>query len=331
MVCKNCGMANSDMAKVCSECGSVLPKPAPKVQPASGEASAQTQQPAAAPVQIVSGAAVQGIPVMQYIPMQYGYMPTVAPVQVPSYPPYGAFTAPAHSTPYAAMPMQTSQQVAQAQPAVSAAAPQPTPAAPQVPPQMPTAANVQEEIPVNPHPFGEPMPTAGSYAAQPVMPPQTPPQMPAYFGQVPPYQPPYGMPLKDPNGTKAVWALALGIASLVLPLLTCFFASPIGVVAGIIALILGGICMNKVFPQNRAKAIAGLVMGICGTLLSLLGITVLYNSLSGLTNSEEFKYFYDQYNSAVQSIVLTGMRIAMQTVKVVIGRLQQVLGLLFLR
>ena len=315
MVCKNCGMANSDMAKVCSECGSVLQKPSPKKQETVQTQPEQPiQQPVVASAPINAGAAAQGFPAMQYAPIHnYGFA-YAPPIQTPQYPPYGAFTMPPMQgyELYADMRVPLPVQAPATHAATAVAVP---PAQPlqTMPTQTFAMENPPAEMPVNPHPFGEPMQTTGSYPAQPAVPSQVSP----YYAV--PYQPPFGMPLKDPYGTKATWALVLGILSLALPILTCSLASPLSVV------------FNKVFPKNKAKATAGLVLGSCGTLVSILGVSALLTSLSGLTNSDEFRYFYDQYNSFIHMVAMHTMRIAMQTVKSIVGRLQQVLGYLFLR
>ena len=144
----------------------------------------------------------------------------------------------------------------------------------------------------------------------------------------PPY--PYAIPPKDPHEAKATWALALGIVAVALPIITCSLGSPLALICGIVALILGGVSIGKVFPKNKGKAIAGLVLGIVGVLISILSVTMLFNSISTVTNSDEFKQFYDQYNSFIAMVLTNGIRVVMNTVTIVIGRLQMLLKLLFL-
>ena len=179
---------------------------------------------------------------------------------------------------------------------------------------------------VNPNPFGEPLPTTGSYPATPPAPQAVPP----VYGQpmYPAY--PYAFPPKDPHAAKANWALALGIVAVALPIISCMLGAPLALICGIVALILGGVSIGKVFPQNKGKAIAGLVLGIVGVLLGILSIIMLMTSLSSVTNSDEFKQFYDQYNSFIAMVLTNGMRVVMNTVTMIIGRLQMLLKLLLI-
>lgn len=327
MVCKNCGMANSDMAKVCSECGSVLPAP-----PAKEPAAAQAQTPAAEPAVNHTAPPVPPtvpIPGIPYAAVPgYGYMPPAPPVQMPAYAPYGAYVPqPAQAmSPYAgnAIPAQMPVPPAPQAQTPPVATPPSAPVNPQVQPGIEPIA--QQPI-VNEHPFGEPLPTSGTYSAQPIMPPV---QMP--YAQMPLYQPPYGMPpLKDAHAAKANWSLALGIVAAVLPIVTCSLGSPLGLIAGVIALILSGLCLNKVGEKHKGKAIAGLILGIVGILISILSFSMLYNSLSTLVSSDDFQRFYEQYNSFIHMFVLGSMRVVMHTMKVVIGSLQQLMSIFFLR
>ena len=295
MRCKNCGMANADTAKICSECGSPLPAPKPPAVPVTETAQdvvqprVQTPQP---PVGTVQAASMQA-PATPQPQVNMNHTPTP-----PVYPYYAPPAQPIHYTP--------------AQPAHMEAPVQPQANAPA--PQTHSAS------------FGEPLPTAPAY---PVTPPVQQAAPPVYTQPMyPPY--PYAPVPKDPHAAKANWALALGIVAVALPIITCSLGSPLALICGIVALILGGVSIGKVFPNNKGKAIAGLVLGIVGVLISILSVTMLLNSISTVTNSDEFKQFYDQYNSFIAMVLTNGIRVVMNTVTTVIGRLQMLLKLLFL-
>ena len=304
MRCKNCGMANADTAKICSECGSPLPAPQPPAEPVKEPVQNAAQPPVQTPqAPVATQPAATAQPATPTIPP---VTPQVNMNYPPTPPAYPYYVPPAQPMPYAPV-----------QPPVNTAPPvqQPAPAQENVP-----------QAPVGQNPFGEPLPTAGAYHAAPSAPQAVPPVYtpPMY----PPY--PYAIPPKDPHGAKATWALALGIVAVALPIITCSLGSPLALICGIVALILGGVSIGKVFPNNKGKAIAGLVLGIVGVLISILSVTMLFNSISTVTNSDEFKQFYDQYNSFIAMVLTNGIRVVMNTVTTVIGRLQMLLKLLFL-
>ena len=305
MVCKNCGMANSDTAQVCSECGSVLraDKPAPKPQPQIPQGAA-VQPP-------VQGYAVMSAPYA--VPPSYGwYAPPAAP----------AFTAPVYDmrfaqpvSPYPAAPISAP---VMPEPAVQPAAA--APAQESAPPSAVGQETAQQPIEAP----AQTQPESVAYQPMPMMPPPYIQQGMYPYGA-------YSPLMKDTQKSKAVWSLALGIVSLAVPLLTCAFLTPLSVIAGIIAIILGGISMNKVSREHRPKAIAGLVLGIVGTLVSILGIVLLIISLSTLTQMPEWKEFYDQYSSFVALVLMSGIRVVMHTVKSVISQLEMLMRFMLLR
>ncbi|MBR0414885.1 MAG: zinc ribbon domain-containing protein [Clostridia bacterium] len=307
MVCKNCGMANSDTAQVCSECGSVLRAQKPAEKPELQNPQGAAVQP---PVQsyVVPQAPFAAPPVYSWYAPPAAPLPGVAPVYdmrfAPPVPPYPAAPVSAAVVQEPAAP-----------PAAAAPAQEPAPTAVlQESAQQPSAAPAAPEVP----------PAPAAYRPMPMMPAVPYMQQGMYpYGYVP--------PMKDTQKTKAVWALVLGIVSLALPLLSCAFLSPLSMIAGIIAIILGGITMNKVSSEHRPKAIAGMVLGIVGTIVSLLAIIFLISSLSTLTQMPEWQSFYDQYTSFVAMIIISGIRVVMHTIKSVISQLEMFLQFMPLR
>jgi len=132
---------------------------------------------------------------------------------------------------------------------------------PQQPTQPPVAPPVQPGAyppPAQPAPGAYPPPQSTGqpgYPAQGAYPPPAP-QYPAAG---------YGPPAGASKNNIGVWALVLGILSLV-----CF-----GLLAGIPAIILGNNGKKAAaqgLATNRGMAQAGFVLGIIGTVLSLIGI-----------------------------------------------------------
>lgn len=74
----------------------------------------------------------------------------------------------------------------------------------------------------------------------------------------------------------------LSIASLVVGIVGILFScSFIGFILGILAIIFGGICLNK--KQGvRGMALAGLILGIVTIVLTILGYTVLAGLIASL-------------------------------------------------
>lgn len=269
MVCKNCGIANSDTSKFCSECGSVLPAPKQETAPAAEEPKAQSYT-APAPQPYVQ-------------PVYYVQQPVVPPVM-----------------PVPEQPVQNKEaEQPQAQPAQQYA-PQP-----------------------NPNPFGVPMSNSGSYNATPAYPP-------VQFNTPPVYGFPYPPFAYNEGAMKAaVWSLGLGIAATVLPIITCSIASPISIILGIIAIALGAANVNKVLPNRKSSAIAGIVFGIIGVIFSIIGFSVLSSVFDAVATSEEFKQFNEQFNSFIV-FALTGiLRIIRVAVSSFISKAQTIIGLLF--
>lgn len=118
------------------------------------------------------------------------------------------------------------------------------------------------EPPPPPPPGGsEPPPYGGEPPSYGAPPPPPPGGYGGYGGQ-----PPYGA---SPQGTnkKAIWALVLGIGSL----LCC------GLIAGIPAIVLGNMAKKEIDAGNgtgRGLATAGFVLGIIAVALSLIFIVV---------------------------------------------------------
>ena len=326
MVCKNCGMANSDTAQVCSECGSVLR--AEKPQPSQNEIPQAAEQPSAS-----KPAATPAPPAYAAEPVYAWYVaPTSQPfyasmpfdmrfaqpltyyAQVPSMQPTPA-AAPA-TEPGAPVQPVAAEVVAQSQAEAAASEAQPEPnqaAAPQAVPQQP----------VNVHPFGEALPTTGSYSAAPVM---TVPYLQAPVYQQQAYSP---LQQKDPHAAKSTWALVLGILSVALPVLTCSLASPLGVICGLIAMIMGAVCLNKVQPENKGKTIAALILGVVGLVISALSAVLLIRTLSSVSFAEEFQNFYDQYTSFVSMIVFSGLKTVIGTISIILSDLATLIKIVF--
>ena len=310
MVCKNCGIANSDASRFCSECGSVLPKP--KVQEPS-EQSQQAEYSAPAPQLPVFG----GMPNMVPPLPPFSYVPPMMPIAPPNVVPPSVPFAP---TVVPASPAEVKTDAAPA--AVPESTTQP---APEVPPAQPVTA------PSNPAPVGAPIPNAPGYTPAPIMSSTQPsPYMPM---QYPPAYAPFGYPplMKDPNAAKATWALWLGILSAVLPIVTCSYASPLALVMGIVAICLGAVNAKKVFPQNHSKIVAGIVVGSIGVAFSLFGCGVLVKAISVLTSSNEFKQFSEQFQSFIAFNILRVMRFTSVAVKAVVVQVQAIIRILFLK
>ena len=308
MICKNCGMANADSAKICSECGSELRVAKPAEEKAAESAVPESAQP-------VTGAPVNSAPpAPQPMPAQGWYYP-VAPQPLYAPAPYDMHYAqpvPFYAPPVGVAPPQPAPQA----PAPQAAAPEseaPPASAPQPAPPAPVAAAAPQS----------PQPAGGMYYAPPV---------PAPYMPMPAYAQPIALPAqKDTYHTKAIWAMALGIVSAAIPVITCSFGAPIGIVAGFIAIILGGICMNKVQPRDKSKAIAGLVLGIVGTLFCIVSTVMLARSVTELYGSEDWQSFFEQYNSFVAAVVMNGVRVVAHTVKSVITQLEMLMHFLIAR
>ena len=288
MVCKNCGIANSDNSRFCSECGSALPQKKVETAPEkTPETEAVQEQP------LEQTAAAPATPTMAASAATPAWQP--APVgQAPN----ADFSKTASAGFQGAAPVQ--------------------------PAQTPPVAGQAYAAP--PPPFG---------AYQPVLPPQIPPIPPmqpgAPYAPVPPFGYGYSPLFKDPNASKVKWALGLGIASAIIPFVTFTFGSPISLILAIIALCLSAANLNKVFPQNRSKAIAGLVMGIIGIAISGLFISLLARVAGALVNSEEFKQFNEQFQSFLAFIMFKGYKIAVIGVKAVVVQIQTILKLLLLK
>lgn len=134
-------------------------------------------------------------------------------------------------------------------------------------------------------------PPAGGSANIPGIPgdptstPPPPPPLPAY-GTTPPPPPaygapqPYGAPVAQPQNGPGTTALVLGILSLV----CC------GIFTGIVAIIMGrkGMALaDQGLATNRGIAQAGFVLGIVGSVLSVLGAIfwIATGSLSTFSSS----------------------------------------------
>jgi hypothetical protein len=160
---------------------------------------------------------------------------------------------------------------------------QPAPGAPYQDPYAPP-----QEYSVQPPTSGQPY---DPYSQQPQSaPPTSYPPAPGYQQGYPPapgYQQPvvypggpgYGAPAPTGTNTQALVSMILGIASIVL----CCYG--IGLVLGGVALVLGFLGLQKVKNENagnRGMAIAGLITGGIGALLSL-GFLILL--IAGQLNS----------------------------------------------
>lgn len=99
---------------------------------------------------------------------------------------------------------------------------------------------------------------------------------------VPPTPAPPTAPVAGPSASgKAITSLILGIASL--PCLCCGFCTPLGVILGIVAFILGrseeaAILRGASSPAGKTMARAGWIMGIVGIALNAIffALTVLF-------------------------------------------------------
>src|SRR5215471_1041094 len=95
-------------------------------------------------------------------------------------------------------------------------------------------------------------------------------------GNPPPPSVPPPPPVAPPTGGggasgKAITSLVLGILSL--PALCCGFCTPVGVILGVVALILGrmeegAIQRGQSSPAGRTMARAGWIMGLIGIILN---------------------------------------------------------------
>lgn len=153
--------------------------------------------------------------------------------------------------------------------------PAPTPGDGALPPPPPPATNPPSgSPPVTNPPAGSPTVGQASYLPPAGEPSYLPPTAGAAFGGGPPTGP-LGAPPKQTNGL-AIAALVLGILSV-----TC-----LGPIAGIAAIILGVVGMNKakVVGTGKGLSIAGLVLGILGT---LAGIVLLALVIWGGSNADD--------------------------------------------
>lgn len=309
MVCKNCGIANSDASRFCSECGSVLPQPKPE-EPTPPEEKTDYQPPVAQPVMIP---VMPGTPVYAAQPVFDYQRPVAAQVNMPA---FGAMPA---SYPSAAVVPPESTPPAQENPAPQAAQPaQPTP--PQAPP-VPPVPPVQAYAMPTPPPMYPPMP-----------PVQGMPTMPPYpFGQGGMYSFPYSPLMKDPHASKVTMALWFGIVAAVLPFVTCSLASPVCLVLAILALCFGAANFNKVFPQNKSRAIAAIVAGSIAIVISGAGCFAIARVISAISQSEEFKQFNESFNSFIAALAVRAMRVAVIGVKLFIEQLRILLKVIFLK
>ena len=116
------------------------------------------------------------------------------------------------------------------------------------------------DVPPPPPPGGGPAPEPGPAA--------TPPQPPPAPGPVPPSTPvpPAGGPAAPSNGV-AVAALVFGILTFI-----C-----LGPIAGVLAIIFGfiGLGRAKETGVGRGMSMAGIILGIVGTILSILAVVIL--------------------------------------------------------
>lgn len=148
-------------------------------------------------------------------------------------------------------------------------------APPTVPPAAPATPPPPPPYSTGPAPSGYPgpygaQPPSYGYGAYPGYPGH--PGQPGHPG---PPAPPYSYPPQRPTPAAAVWALVLGIASIV----CC------GLIAGIPAIILGRSAMKEVDRSGGTKggrglAQAGFITGIVGTALSVVGIIFLVIALA---------------------------------------------------
>lgn len=116
---------------------------------------------------------------------------------------------------------------------------------------------------------------------------QPPGQQPGGYGQQPGQYPPpgYGQPYGQQGGPQGPQKNGLGIAALVLGILSLFsWFFLIGGLFGLIAIILGIIALGRVKrgeANNKGMSLAGIVTGALGLLLTVLvvvGVATLFNS-----------------------------------------------------
>lgn len=143
------------------------------------------------------------------------------------------------------------------------------------------------EPPPYPRPEGEDGPSYPNQGPTPPTPPgdqpPAPPQPPGY-GAPPPGYPQQGGAYGGGagNNQKALWSMILGIVSLV----CC------GLLTGIPAIILGHMGKKEIDAapgqSGRGMAQAGFIMGIIGTVLSIVGIIVYVAFIGFAISSGEF-------------------------------------------
>ena len=117
MRCKNCGMANADTAKICSECGSPLPAPKPPAEPVKEPAQNAVQPPVQTPqAPVATPPAAAARPATPPIPP---VTPQVNMNYPPTPPTYPYYAPPAQPMPYAPVqpPVNTAPSVQQPAPA----------------------------------------------------------------------------------------------------------------------------------------------------------------------------------------------------------------------
>ena len=129
------------------------------------------------------------------------------------------------------------------------------------------------------YPGQEPTPPGG----QPPPEPPPPPSPPGYGPPPPGYQPPVGAYGDGgQQNQKALWSMILGILSLV----CC------GLVTGIPAIILGNMGKKEInidsAQTGRGMAQAGFILGIIGTVLSVVVIVVYAVIIGAAISSGEF-------------------------------------------
>ena len=138
-----------------------------------------------------------------------------------------------------------------------------------------------------PVPPASPVPPAGE---QPTPPPPVPPhQTPPYpYDQQPPsYQPTYQQPgfspypPQQPGNGMAVASLVMGILSLIF---CCIWVLPF--LFAILGLIFGCVAKSK---GAGGMATAGIILSVCGALLSIIWIVLAATGISNLS------YFYNYY------------------------------------
>ena len=297
MVCKNCGIANSDNSRFCSECGSALlvnkaieqSEQAPVTQNTAEVVEQTAPQPVQAAAPNMVAAPVSGV---QAVPQP---QPVYCAVQQPIAPPF--VQAPAN-------------------PPAQEPAPAPVNAVQggQAPVQ-----NIYSAPPANPNPYVN--------QVSPVT--HIPPVAPMPYGQIPMY--PYPPVFKDENASKITWALWLGILAAVFPLITCSFGSPIALVMGIVAISLAGANINKVFPQSKNKAIAALVVGIVGTVFSVMGCSILLRAISAISEGGYLEEFNEYFDSFIAFWVPKIIKISAVAIKAVLNQVQIIIRFLFLK